>query len=95
MTSTAAIVRKMERAANNVDGLTKAKGAWLLNLASRTIQEQRDEITTNVEHLNPAPEFRAMAQTIDIFSAEEVAAKLREAADIIEALQMIAERKVH
>jgi acyl-CoA reductase-like NAD-dependent aldehyde dehydrogenase len=95
---TAAVVSELIRAANEAPKLTKPERARLLERAAATIADYRDEISFSGTPANDHPgdivrELRDVARLIDLFSAEEIARKLLDAAEIIKVCRVLLEAK--
>lgn len=99
MTSTAAFISELIRAANEIDRLTKLERARLLEHAAVTLHYLRD--IAQFPH-QPADqdggsvkELREMARLISLFSDAEIAATMKSAVALIAVAQARAKEKVH
>lgn len=93
-------ISELIRAANETDRLTKPERARLLQRAAATLRDYRYEINYSETPANDggpndaAHEWSEMARLINLFSAEEVSAKLLEAVATIKAAKTLMECKM-
>lgn len=93
-TMTPDFLPELIRDANEVERLTMPERAALMVRAANTIRDYRDQIAFSGTPANDHPgdlvhELREMARLNVLFSAEEVAGKLLEAAEMIRDLRII------
>ena len=99
MSSTAAFISELIRAANDVEKLTKLERARLLQRAAATIRVYRDEINYSETPANDGgPDdivycLNEMAKLIDQFSAGEVGEALMEAVETIKDARILLDAK--
>ena len=88
---TAPFISELIRAANEIDGLTQAERARLLQRAAATIRNYRDRIDYSETPANDSGsreivyELNEMARLISLFSSVDVSAAMRDAAETIRA----------
>ena len=95
----AAFVSELIRAANETARLTKPERARLLQRAAATLRDYRYQINYSETPANDggandaAHDWSEMARLIDLFTAEEVAETLLDAAGTIKAARVLLEEK--
>jgi hypothetical protein len=95
MTSTAAFISELVRAANEIDRLTKDERARLMRRASATIRDMREKIdcsdapANDNNPLDIAIELREMARLSFMFKPSEIAQKMLEGAETIRTLTIL------
>lgn len=95
----AAFVSELIRAANETDKLTKPERARLLERAAATLRDYRYQINYSETPANDggpndaAREWSEMARLIDLFTADEISAKLLDAAGTIKAARVLLDEK--
>lgn len=95
MTSTAAFISELIRAANEIDRLEKHERVGLLKRASAQIRDMRDQIGMSGAPANDndpediASELNGMAEVPEVFIPREIAAKLLEGAEAIRTLAIL------
>ncbi|MEP9387724.1 hypothetical protein [Mesorhizobium sp. KR9-304] len=81
-----AFISELIRAANEIERLTKAERARLLERAATTIRDFREQLDAEPPaEADLVEDLRSMVETIDLHGAKEVAAMILEAVAAIKA----------
>lgn len=99
MTSTAAFISDLVRAANEIETLTGSKRARLLKLAASAIRDYRDQIDCSEAPANDTgpgdiiDDLKEVARNIKRIPPAEVADLMLDAAETIKAAQVLLKEK--